>query len=535
MTCCNKALAAMGGPVLMISSLAVPVTVLAETVLQAPALVDWNPVNALTVHPDSPDGRTYLYPDTTTRDADTLGNGTGSPGFIIWELDDGSGRAPGIQAVTNDTPFRVNNCVMASGIRSTGLPKTCSDPPSSAKRFKMIVTEAGAAVDLVFDTGNLDIAYEDGIDTATVEVGRVYRVLQKLTNDTGERIQHFRVELGFGTGGDFTPVDAAADGVGFELRTEVDSQFFGELASDADHGGGLPCATCHKADDPSLSTAPQVDDTHGGGRVCSYCHSFGPTRVVWDPDEFSNFSPSMFDPGIDARFDEGFFDDDVAGLFPPQDFELADQTQFIGSGTDVDGATGIVGATTVNYFERFGYLLPKSKLPTGIYVDNDGDPATEGELIAWWDGNDWRYGQDQGFAVVPVSVLADWAERPLSEVEVLEPPRYEAALIDDLGGLNVDTYIYIGSDFDVAANPTLTLRITANAVAPNTVAGSEDPLWTQEGHLPPALESYVGMGDSGSSSGGCSVGGDGRLDPTLPALLAAALGLLGWRRYRARS
>jgi len=35
---------------------------------------------------------------------------------------------------------------------------------------------------------------------------------------------------------------------------------------------------------------------------------------------------------------------------------------------------------------------------------------------------------------------------------------------------------------------------------------------------------------TGGGGGGCAVGGEGRLDPTLPAMLAAALALFGWRR-----
>ncbi|MGH8807758.1 MAG: NPCBM/NEW2 domain-containing protein [Noviherbaspirillum sp.] len=41
----------------------------------------------------------------------------------------------------------------------------------------------------------------------------------------------------------------------------------------------------------------------------------------------------------------------------------------------------------------------------------------------------------------------------------------------------------------------------------------------------PALASPMG-------GGGCSMGGDGRFDPTLPGLLALALGMLIWRRHR---
>jgi len=38
--------------------------------------------------------------------------------------------------------------------------------------------------------------------------------------------------------------------------------------------------------------------------------------------------------------------------------------------------------------------------------------------------------------------------------------------------------------------------------------------------------------DSGGG-GGCTIGGNGRFDPTLPTLLAAGLGFFGWRRFKA--
>ena len=38
---------------------------------------------------------------------------------------------------------------------------------------------------------------------------------------------------------------------------------------------------------------------------------------------------------------------------------------------------------------------------------------------------------------------------------------------------------------------------------------------------------------SGGGGGGCAIGNDGRFDPTLPAMLFAGLGFLGWRRYKA--
>jgi uncharacterized repeat protein (TIGR01451 family) len=419
--------------------------------IDAPALTSWNLDNALTVDEALQSGRTYVYPDQLTRDSDVASDGTGSVGYVFWSLDDASGRAPGIQVVTGDTEFNLRNCIMASGERPVTGPKTCSDPQSSAKRFKMFLTEQDTPMDLVFDVGEEAIVYDDGVDLNTVEVGRIYRVLQKWSNGTGARVRNFRLEVGYGTGDDFRPADFAADDLAFELREFVDRSFFG-----------------------------QASQAEG--------------REVWQPLDYATFSPSMFDDGVDPRFDEGFFDNEMAGVQPPQDVEAGDKTQYIDTGTEnrdgLDGAI-IEGATTPNYFDLFGYPLAFSMLPTGIYEDDDGDPATEGSLIAWWDGADWRYGQDQAFAVVPDELLADWAQRPLSEDEVLEPPRYETGLIDDLGGLNVDSFIYLGDDFDFAANPTITFRITPLTIAANTIDGTEDPLWTLPGNEAPELSSYL--------------------------------------------
>lgn len=44
------------------------------------------------------------------------------------------------------------------------------------------------------------------------------------------------------------------------------------------------------------------------------------------------------------------------------------------------------------------------------------------------------------------------------------------------------------------------------------------------------LVTAVPVSTGGGGDGGCTVGGNGRLDPTLPAMLVAALAFLGWRR-----
>ncbi len=71
--------------------------------------------------------------------------------------------------------------------------------------------------------------------------------------------------------------------------------------------------------------------------------------------------------------------------------------------------TGQIGQTTSNYYDvaasqgagaqipdnMFGYLMyygvfadgDVGNISKGIYRDDDGDPATEGKLHAWWDGS----------------------------------------------------------------------------------------------------------------------------------------------------
>jgi hypothetical protein len=58
------------------------------------------------------------------------------------------------------------------------------------------------------------------------------------------------------------------------------------------------------------------------------------------------------------------------------------------------------------------------------------------------------------------------------------------------------------------------------------------------GRTPPSTLTITpvdnGNGGNGGNGGGCTIGSSGRFDPALPAILLAGLGLLGWRRHKAR-
>ena len=157
----------------------------------------------------------------------------------------------------------------------------------------------------------------------------------------------------------------------------------------------------------------------------------------------------------------------------------------------------------------FGYLMPfgvfanadPDIVAQGIYRDDDGDPETEGDLFVWWDGANYRYGIDREldgaidadkFGIVPDVELAIMASRPLSETEVLPPPRYELGYMDDMAGLNVDTFVYLGREFDLAAQQTFTIRLVAQSVADAGAegdAGNMTPDWIA--NPAPELETFI--------------------------------------------
>ena len=454
----------------------------------------WNPVNArLGTHPDRTDGVIYIFPDTASADAWVTGGSIGVPddavAYVHWALDNDSGEFPGIMAKTDDVDFQKNNCIMASG---TEIPsstpsgteaKTCGNDQGTSKRFKMVVLKADTPIDLVFNTTTKDLVYSDPAivcdnvndppENVCDNLFRNYRYIMKWGNGTGTdtvsgprdgtRLVGFKVELGYGVGDGADPSNFVAspndetDGLSFELSASLDGKYFDKV---------------------------------------------GETVEVWIPTEFATISPSMFSLTSDERTTPigGFWDKAPAGINPPE----------TASANKIDSG---FNATTANYFDvaatqgaasgvafpdnMFGYLMyygifeegDPGNISSGIYIDEDGDPATEGSIYAWWDGTSptccYRWGIDgsiidgvegpDAFGVLSDEKLAEIASRPLDESLVLDPPRYEIAYTDDLGGLNSDTYIKLGELFDASAKPipnTFTVRFTAYST---TAASATDP------------------------------------------------------------
>jgi len=336
--------------------------------------------------------------------------------------------------------------------------------------------------------------------------------------------------------------------LGFELRNCMPDHFLDVFRPGRPFGqGSNPCVG-------TVDNDPVNFPENGGQEL---------PQEIWLEEEYGTFSPTMYSFTTDQRTEPfgGFWDKRPAGIYPPEIQTLG----MLDSGYQpsdspvywdrrVDGANalpGYFGATTPNYFDiiatqateygattvddvpmpnPFGYLMywgvladgDVGILPQGIYEDEDGDPATEGSLIAWWDGLQYRWGidgpafdgvitPDEAFAPVDTALLAEWALSPLQEEpdpvtgEFPPGPLYETGVADDMAGLNIDYFVYLGRQYDAAANPTFTVRMTAVSVdnadpygddteAPgfpiaDGADGNQTPAWVA--NPAPPLESFL--------------------------------------------
>jgi hypothetical protein len=425
--------------------------------------------NTVNIQPDPGTGLAEIYQDPPAN--------TDTNGYIDYS----SGSYPGIevyQEVFSSGGDTFVGCVMAKLDLVTNPDPTktpnCQAEQDSSKRIKVNVTEVNAAdpadgVDLVFDVTGADPS-------------QLYRWFGKIGNQSAGRVTGFSVELGTGVGTGFV---LSADGDGLSVA-EVSSPY-------ANFPGGL----------------------------------FGGSPV--NPVPF--FSPDR------------------------AEFEVTAFTQ--------DSLESNVVPTT--YSTTFGNWLPLKWVPYAWFFDDDGNPDTDDLIQAWFDGTQWLDGAGN---LIAVADLETWETTPVTvtdngvlyatwnpETELYElaaggtltldemqaeiqgnpakvrVPGYSIGEVEDLAKVNINFAIDVHNTAETQFTVRLTPIASTDADVPpawiDPLTGLRiDPITSaDQPGAPPTTVS--------SSSGGCSVGGDGRPDPTLLALLAAALGLLGWRRYKA--
>jgi len=522
-----------------------------------PTLYAWNPVNVRPgSHPDRPDGVVYIFADAAA--ADLYWDPTsGDPipthvpdtavAFIHWALDNDSGTFPGIMAKTGDTDFKLWNCIMASGSSIPDGPdpntlpddKSCGNPQGSSKRFKMTVLQTGADIDLHFNVAAqpltldaigqddpLDATFDDGDNNdaalGTDAMFRLYRILFKWGNGTATDV---------------------SDGAVTPTITDRSGERISDFTVSVIGNAGLTFDTSTTIDGIYLN---KTDN----GLV-----------EVWTDAEFATISPSMYSiDGDDRAANGGFWDDDPAGFVNPTTGATSISSGSItGNYLDIQSnqATTLVG----NYGALFGTLQyhgiiaegDTGILPEGIYIDDDGDPATEGGIYAWWDGAEYRWGVDgatrgvyasnpaDAWTVVSDEVLAQAAYNELDEhaTAPFSAPAYEIGYADDMAGLNTDVYIKFDATYDTTAPSTFIVRLNTTADTsgtyndPNWVASPAETLEELRARLdPPPAGSTTPTTTSSSGGGGCTIGTGSAWNITMPAILLALLGYGLFRRRR---
>jgi hypothetical protein len=332
------------------------------------------------------------------------------------------GEPAGIKIVNDDPGAKQGkpaNCIMATSYLKgyyldSATPKQviCSSPFQTHKRFKVAMLPS-----MVDGQGAESVDLVFNVEPEAGE--RTYEMFQKINNWTGKRLAGFKVEVGFGVGDAFKSAGVA----------------------------GVPLV--------HLNIAVPSD--------------------LWSPTQLATFSAGLFGPLDKHTGEVGFFDTKtragfyidqyVAGVQPLTDTLTA--TRPLPS----DYANVPAGAGAVA--RQFGPWLPNSMLPTGIFFDDDGNPDTDAELVAWYGHNPatgglgWMRGASGSFAAIPAAEIQTMGAN-LS---------YTSDLIDDLVNVGLNYVVRIGdvSTFPPTANNTFTVRVTptadASATLPPTFVG----------------------------------------------------------------
>jgi len=377
----------------------------------------WNLDNVFVNLNGSFDEATGAYVFTDDSDlsySSDVDDGTGAVLGYVLAKDWPVGEPTGIKIVNDDFDAkRAPNCIMSTSYLEDHLldsddPKQvlCSGPFQSHKRYKLAMLSSTAAIDLVFNVE------QDG-------TSRDYQVFQKINNWTDERLQGFTVEVGTGIGAGFV---SASTGVGLANL--------------------------------SLSV---------------------PTTVWERASQLATFSQGLFGPEDTKHFrPAGFFDPDTRAGFVFNEYgegntgDASGQIDTLTSGDPLPSDYADVPAGAGPAANQFGPWLPNNMLPYGIFFDDDNNPDTDNQLVAWYGyspavgGLRWMQGAADNFALVADETITGvWGNDPL----------YSMDLIDDLVnvGLNYlvtvdDISSFPGYDADPIRNEaTFTIRITPKA------------------------------------------------------------------------
>jgi hypothetical protein len=313
----------------------------------------------------------------------------------------------------------------------------CNSDFQTHKRFKLNLLPSTYVSDGNYGNG-VNLTFNVASDANTWR----YMVLQKINNYTDKRLDGYKMEIGFldATTGVFTTASANAADIRLSIGTGEDTKN-------------------------------------------------GVSSDIWASDELATFSHGLFGKADDHFESDGFFDDTAAGynvLLNGTKDTIESNGMFVDSNytaipvpyspdtTPADGTPdGVAG--------QFGNWPPSIWAPKGIFWDNDNNPATDAEIVAFWaDRGDgtyaWMKGNEDGFAEATALELATWASSSVHSIDVIE----------DVLNLGLSYIVEIGdvATFPAAANNTFTIRIT-----PHFASTQIEPGYVI--NPPSALSTYV--------------------------------------------
>ncbi|MDY0212808.1 MAG: choice-of-anchor F family protein [Desulfuromonadaceae bacterium] len=354
-------------------------------------------------------GDYFFSPDSDFTYTTDIYDGTGTIMAYTLAKDWPVGEPSGIKIVNDDFGVKEPkpmNCIMSTSYLDghyldSADPKqvVCSSPYQTHKRYKLAMLPS--TVDGV-GSESVDLVFNVESEAGS----RDYQVFQKINNWTDGRLKGFTVQVGFGVGEEFTTVAEA--GVALEdLNISVPSD-------------------------------------------------------VWSAEQLALFSAGLFGPTDKHSGEVGFFDPAKRAGFLIDEYVVGEQpltdilhaTQTLGS----DYAEVPAGGAVVN---QFGPWLASNMLPYGIFFDDDGNPDTDADLLAW-------YGYDPKIATygwMGGSQHPNGAFATISDEEIYamaENLSYTMDEIDDLVNVGLNYVVTIG---DVATFPgsTFTIRVTPTA------------------------------------------------------------------------
>jgi hypothetical protein len=433
-----------------------------------------------------------------------------------------------------------NNCIINTAFLSadknpTGVsgyldtanpvPVICSSDFQSHKRFKIpmlpaSLDPANTPIDLVFnvvDEANALTPNPAGLPgdaTSNPLKLRPYQVFSKINNYTGKRLAGYKVVVGINTGSAFQSASEA--GIADKLHISLGvGEGYSDGASPAPDGsnlleddGGL-ASFSHGLFGPIDKHFPAVgffDERSAGFNVAQKCTTAAGADATCPPD-YSNPVYSNKLPATDTIYSTAVLPSNYNGPVVPA------------------GTPGF----------PWGDWLPYGMEPKGIYWDFDNDPTTDADVVAWWNGSAWVKNYASGFAPVSAEEFNAWASDKTCGTASAPYSCYAIDTIEDALNLGINYILKVGDG--------LPSKITVRII-PIVAADQTAPVWVDT--TPPALvpapttptettptPTVPVVSSSSGGGGGCAIGNDGRFDPTLPAMLFAGLGFLGWRRYKA--